>query len=270
MIIAGALLSAACSSTGDLPESRWDSDSMPAEGLPRRQLSGVLKSVTSEAALWNTLTAKCRVAISSPIIRGRENNRITVSGTLWLKKPGMVRLELDRRNQELATLVGDGQRYRVEMPMFQGTPAYRGRYGDEVSARADRLMFMPDDLAAALDVENLFKQRGQVLRTYVMPPQWHVDSLQDSQNPPKMWVANSVVINRNTGQPVLQERYEEDGDLRARIRYRRRNLVPAGSKEVQIPQQFTIEYPKQQTFIAIQLEDISLNQQLSDKRFAVQ
>lgn len=264
------LLTAACSSTPDSTESPWRSGAAPPEGLPQRRLEGIKKSVRSEAALWNTLTARCQVAISSPIIRMGENNRVTVQGTLWLKKPGMVRMELDRRDRELATLVGDGRRYLVNMPMFQGSPVYRGTYGDELTVRSDRLLFMPDDLAAALDLGNLFTDKAQVLRTYVAPPQWHVDSLQFSQDPPDIWATSSLVINRNSGQPSLQERYERDGELRTRIRYHSRTLVPAGSQEVQIPDRFTLEYPKQHTFIAIKLTDIRLNQQLSDDRFSVQ
>ena len=267
---AGVLFAAACSSTGDLPDSPWRSSGSPPQNLPQRQLSGIKQSVQSEASLWNTLTARVKVAISSPIMRLKEGNRVTVPGMLWVKKPGMVRLELTRRKQELATLVGDGQRYRVNMPMFQGSPAYRGKYGDEIRARSDRLLFMPDDLAMALDIGNLFTGRAQILRTYALPPQWHIDSVQLSQNPPELWAVNSLVINRNSGQAVLQERYERDGELRVRIRYGSRTLVPAGSQEVQIPQQISLLYPQQHTFIALQLSDIRLNQQVGDERFSVQ
>ena len=243
--------------------------------LPQRSLEDLKQSLLAEAASFQTLTADCRVALTSPR-RIRRPEVLDASGRLALEKPGKIYLNASRVGETYIKLIGDGRRYEVRMPVLEGM-RYGGAYGDALQSVPNRVHFMPDDLADALDLTRVMRGEFHTLRAY--PPRGDLvsgDSLEravfgsvyvidsivaagGSATPSK--VRNSLVIDRVTEQPLRLDKFRIDGSLRVRISYLDLMVVEGGGRSARVPSELLIWYPSplENTVIRLRLTKVKVN-----------
>ena len=259
-----ALLAAGCSSPPEIPESIPSSP--PDRDLPDRSLEALRHRVLDNAQKFHTLAASVDVVIQSPLIQGNRK-KVTMEGTLYMQKPKKVKLSLYGGGKLYVNLVGNGQAYRVNMPLF-GNTQYSGEYGDTIRWRPDRMHFMPDDLADILDLNDLFTGKTQVLRTYKRPPEWQIDSLLLKGEPsPSLVLAHSLRIERRTQHLIAFTKFADDSTVRMKSWFQNIQLIEAGNQTVRVPGLIYMWYPIDGTTIAIRLSDISLNTKIKPERF---
>jgi len=265
---AAALVCVACKTTGRI----WDQELPTSPGppqLPEKRLPAIKNIIVQNALAFDSLSAECDVVIASPRIN-RQPPSISMSGEISFKKPKKVSLRLYGGGKIYIRLVGDGKKFRVQMPIF-GNLEYDGTYGEPIHTRPDRLSFLPDDVADAFDLNDVFAGKTQILRTYTRPPEWHVDSVILSQFPDSaLRIVNSIVIDRTLEQPTSLYKFNADGSVRVRIWFANPRLVLGPEEEeVQVPGRIWMWYPGEGTVIGIDLSDIEVNTSIDDAAFRV-
>lgn len=240
--------------------------------LPLRDLGTLKKIVMRDARLMRTLTAECTAVIASPYIPFRIPT-VQATGRLALRKPKHIYLHLDRKGKTVVKLVGDGKRYRVAMPLFD-IPTSEGQYGDPIFPRRDELHFMPDDLADALDLDDVFAGKWQAMRTTAeFEPSltlWQIDSLRLRTDRPEapLRLFNSLMIDRRQQRVRQLSKYDEDGNLRVRFTFVQTQIVPAGQDaQVAVPSFIRIWYPVDNTLIDLRLSCIKVNVKVDERLF---
>lgn len=268
MLALAALAAAGCGLTSEsgpqAPESYTPGS--PPRDLPKRSLKALRHRVLENASKFKTLTASCQAKIMSPLIRG-DQKRASMSGELYIQKPGKVHLELYGGGKTYVELTGNGRAYRADMPLF-GNTQFSGEYGDSIRWRPDRLHFMPDDLVDLLDRDRWFDNRAQVLRSSKKPPKWQIDNLAlQSQPQPSVRVVSKLTINRRTQHVRSFVKYADDGSVRVEAWFRSIQLVQTGDRSVRVPSKIWMHYPIDGTWIGLSLDNIELNVDIEPDRF---
>jgi hypothetical protein len=260
--VAMALASAACR-TAPQPVALQQSAI-----APKRDLQYTRAVLKDNARPWATLDATCSVVIFNPRIPLPGNQLPVGSGRLVFEKPDKVRLVAPDSEKATVRLIGDGNAFYVDIPVFRCT--YHGRYTDPVQVDPARLVFLPPDVADALEPANLLVDRAQTLTQ--VEQHSRVCSLEFVTQPePAIRTTSLVVINRATDRLASVEKYNQDGSIRARVLYRAFQSVMTGQQEVvQVPSAFDLTYPEDQTTIRIELRGIVLNSKLSPELFKVE
>ncbi len=230
----------------------------PSTGeVQEKSLAELKERLISNDAAFLTLTADCQAAITSPLLR--QPPQLNISGKLMLEKPGKIRLKLSGPGQTYIELVGNGEEYVVRMPIFRNLP-YSGKYDEPIKPVADRIHFMPDDLAQALNMMSLLEGKTQVLKAYprrwdivagdiqnpvVYPPTWTIDSIVAAGEPEVgLKVLNSILIDRTTEEVLRLDKFRWDGSLRTRIWYSEPTTARKPDGEpVRVPGELLIWYP---------------------------
>ncbi|MFP4176877.1 MAG: hypothetical protein ACLFT2_06580, partial [Candidatus Brocadiia bacterium] len=165
LLLITVLFTAGC---GSSRQQRSDMGDAPTTTQGReRSLEQLTGRIKGNQENLTSFTADCDVLIRSPLLpSGMKELRL--SGDIKLVKPQKIRLVLRRPGKTAIALMGDGEKYRVKMPLFD--LSYGGEYGDDISGADDKLHFMPDDLADAIDIQALLSDRPKVLRAY--PRRW--------------------------------------------------------------------------------------------------
>jgi len=239
-------------------------------------LGAIIDRIGRNASRWRTMDAKCRVTVSSAYLRGQGGQITRRGGRLRLQKPGKIMLRVPERGEVAFELVGDGERYEINMPVFG--ESYSARYGSPLPEGQLRIMFMPDDLVDALDYTNLIrgwgKDKAPVVRQ--LGRLCVVDSLVWVREPePAIYVGSSLTIEPRSNNVMLYRKYRPDGSLRTEIRYPRWDLFEAAEGEgdrqtaARLPVSVWLAYPAGQTLIAVTLQDVTLNESLDPAQFQV-
>jgi len=255
----------------------------PSSGvLPHRSLEQLEASIRANDGAFVSLSADVRVALTSPLLRGRR--QLEMTGKLVLEKPRKIYLRLERTGQVCMRLVGDGNQYAVSMPVF-GEVAYEGGYDEPIEYVADRIHFMPDDLADAFDLCSVLYQKVLVLRAYPRrgdivagtlerpveyPATWSIDCLAGSARDGKPKVFGSLMIDRITEQPLKLEKFHLDGALRVTIWYLgMRVMRGVDGSPVRVPRELLIWYPPplENTVIRLRLESVRINRPVPEDAF---
>ena len=262
---------------------------MPPSGgeLPEVSLDALQGKIISNASKFRSLVAECNVVMRSDLLPSEQ--QIVMSGSIQLVKPKKVHLLLKYEGRLAIELVGDGTNYNVRTPIFANSLPYGGKYGDPVRPLSNRIHFLPEDLADALDLNDLFVGKLQVLRGYpegfdlleggfdsrpvAQPPVWHIDSVAGTDEPrPAVKVLNSVAIDRRTEQIIRLDKFRWNGSLRTRIWYSNaRPVRTATGAIVEVPSELMIWYPRplQHTMIRLRLERIRLDVSVPEERFTL-
>ncbi len=228
-------------------------------------LEAVKQQLMLENTRWKTLSARCMVNIRSDYIRAPRSQAALGTGRLEIGKPGKIRLRVPEKGPAQLKLVGDGQDYSVEMPIFG--LRYSGSYGGALPRQGNRVLLMPDDLVKAFDWSKLFTDKVQVPRqqgfSYV------IDSLKPVTEPePALRLVNSLTLSWDSQTPVVLTRYEPDGSLRSEMRYFRWDTIQTGeNKSTRIPSRLWVGYMPGRTATLIGLRDIVLNERLEGAPF---
>lgn len=242
----------------------------PPRDLPQRSKKALLRHIENNARKFKTLTASCEVVIMSPLIRqtrGKKSPRI--SGSLYLKKPGKIHLQLYSGGQRAVELTGNGNAYQVNMPLI-GDSRYSGEYGSPIRFRPNRVHFMPDDLADCLDRTGWFGGKMQVMRALKEPAEWHIDNLVLQTNPePSLNIVSSIQMDRRNQHVVEFSKYAEDGTVRCKAWFRNVQLVQTGDRSVRVPSTIWMRYPMEGTWIGLQLDSIELNTEIKPEHFTL-
>ena len=238
----------------------------PGPEVPQSSLSAIKEAITANAMAFSTLKADCEAVIANPRIRQEGNFVHVTAGRLLLAKPKKIKLDLRGGGETYIELVGDGERYMVRMPIF-GTPPYRGTYGDPIGRGGDRLHFMPDDLADALDLNDLFYGKMQILRN--VRSHWLIDSVRATDDPDEpLRVVNTVRVGRTSGEIDGLDKYT-DGVLRVSILFGDTRLVQGpGGDAVAIPGNMVIMYPVENTAITLRLSNIKIDVPIKEEEFS--
>ena len=238
----------------------------PGPEVPQSSLSAIKEAITANAMAFSTLKADCEAVIANPRIR-REGNFVHVTaGRVLLAKPKKIKLDLRGGGETYIELVGDGERYMVRMPIFR-TPSYRGAYGDPIGRGGDRLHFMPDDLADALDLNDLFYGKMQILRN--VRSHWLIDSVEETEDPKEpLRVVNTVRVSKTSGEIDGLDKYT-DGVLRVSVLFGDTRLVEGlGGNVVAIPGDMVIMYPVENTAITLRLSNIKIDVPIKEEEFS--
>ena len=265
--LAAALVAAlAVGSLGCRGEEQRISPAAPMVA-PARDLDYTVSTLDADARGWVSLSAPCEVIIVSPQIPVPTRQARFGDGRIVIEKPGKVSITMSDRGQMVLRLVGDGEGYRVDMPVFGD--AYSGSYGGSVTPQPRRIHFMPEDVAAAFDPRGLLADSAQAIT------QWEQYSglynLQFVETPrPRVRIVSSMIVDRRNSQIVRAERYNEDGSVRVRISYARvETLMDSANNPVAVPTQVRLEYPAEQTAVLIALHNIELNKRPGPEVFAL-
>jgi hypothetical protein len=266
----------------------------PSPGISRQKTLDELKGrIISNSRSFATLTAKVDVALRSDFLLNPP--QLNLSGKLALKRElgedGVPRtkvyLYLERLGSKRIELIGDGRNYVVDMPVFGDK--YSGEYGEPLSRQRNRIHFMPDDLASAFVITDLFYQSSQVLKSYptrwdmiagnprnplVVPPVWIIDSIRVGGGvEPRAWVDSSLVLDGNTEEVLRLDRFRTDGSLRTSIWYLNPGVIRGPDDEsVRVPGEVLLWYPPplESTAIRIRLREQRVNVPVSDDTFRIE
>ncbi len=236
------------------------------EVLPS-SLSALTDAIMANAMAFSTLRADCEAIIANPRIR-REGKFVHIAdGRLLLVKPKKIKLVLKGGGETYIELVGDGERYKVRMPIFGSRP-YGGAYGDPIGRDRDRLHFMPDDLADALDLHDIFDHKIQMLRN--LRSHWLIDSIEVPEDlADQLRVVNSVRLTKTTGAIDGLDKYTE-GILRVSVAFTNWRLVAGPGDDVAtIPGEIVIMYPVENTLITLRLSDIQIDVPIPEEEFSL-
>jgi len=296
-VLAGAAcLAIVCGAVGCRNGSQLPTD-LPHELARQADLGMLLQGIRADFGTIATLTADCKVAIRTPVIR--DQRQVQLSGKLYLKKvyresgDDQVKILLNLTFPGGVTgvkLVGDGTNYKVRMPGLQPPLSgvdYDGRYGDDIVPVPGRLHFMPDDLIDALCPDQLLLGKAQVLRAYpygwdwfagttrapnFSPASWHIDSVGMVDRPEYPFkILNSLMIDPNNERITRVEKFRLDGSLRVRMWLFEYRLVKAAGRDIMVPGQILIWYPPplEKSAILLEFDRMKTNVPIEDDKFTV-
>ncbi len=250
--------------------------------LPMSSLADLRDPILLNAMGFMRLTADCRV-----MLRSREMRKpavLVASGRLALHKPGRLYLKASSGGQTYIELISDGRRCLVRMPILKGME-YGGRYGGTIERVPNRIHFMPDDLAEAMDMFSVLNDRRQVLRAYprrwdtiggtaerpaLYRPTYSIDSLSVDQGPTgPVKVLTSLLIDRRTEDILRLDMFRPDGSLRVRVWYQSWADVTGGGRFARVPTRMVLWYPPplENTEITVELRKIKINVPIEDSVF---
>ncbi len=258
----------------------------PAE----KELNALVRSLSADSASIRTLRADLDVAIVSPLLQPPQ--QLNLSGRIVVKKtvgrgPAAPAVAIDVKHDRgrRITFTGDGEYYEVDMPILD--LSYSGRYRDILSPRENRLHFTPVEIANAFNLEGLL-ERPSTLRAYPsqwdhaaigksdpveFPPRWAIDSLEiDDGDEPRLWVHNSVVLDRRTERPLKIDTFRPDGSLMARTWIMDERVVRTRTNDrraISVPSELMIWYPPplEGTVIRLRISRATLNEEIDDSVF---
>lgn len=234
------------------------------ERVEKRSLQSLKDRIILNALGWETLDAKCDVAIRNLSIPRPDNLVELTNGRISLQRPGKVNLKVPELGRAGLRLIGDGSSYRVEIL----GDVYSGSYGDPISAQPQHMHFMPEDVADAFDPSNLVWDKAQTLTQD--PVYSHVYSLDLVQEPrPGVRMTSSITIDRRREQNLFIVKYDQDGSVRTTIRYGKVEPMSGREEEepVEVPTVIRMDYPDDPTAIIIRLRDVRLNVELNPALF---
>lgn len=281
MLILGALAAISLGPGCQSSEPRLANPPSTTEARSRT-LQQLMTRLENNQKSFRTMTARCNVLLQSPLLPSHAN-RLELSGELQLLKPRKIRLVLRRMGRVAIRLVGDGENYQVDMPLFNDS--YGGHYGDSISGSAKRIHFMPDDLVDALDLQGLFWGKPQMLKAYprrweitpgninspvIYPPVWHIDSFDITRDPNiGARIESSVLLDRRNEQILRIDKFHNNGDLRVRMWHRNPSLVRGQDSSVRLPGGLIIWYPSplEGTVINIRFSNRKVNVPVPEERF---
>ncbi|MFO7958496.1 MAG: hypothetical protein R6X33_15515 [Candidatus Brocadiia bacterium] len=247
----------------------------PARTPGPPDLEAVLDRIGTNASKWRTLDAECNVTISSAYLRGQGGQITRRGGRLRILKPGKIMLRVPEKGELAIGMVGDGERYTLNMPVFG--ESYSARYGSPLPVDQLRITFMPDDLVDALDYTNLFGPRRKVPVIRQMGGLYVIDCLRMVTEPKAdLYVDSSLTFEPNSNNVMMYRKYQPDGSLRAEIRYPGWDLYQAAPGEddrqaaARLPGRLWLAYPPSRTLIMITLEDVTLNEELDPAQFELE
>ncbi|KPK65396.1 MAG: hypothetical protein AMK73_03130 [Planctomycetes bacterium SM23_32] len=233
--------------------------------LPPRTLDYVTAVLQTNSRRWMTLQAACRVTVASPQIP-QPGNRVTFrSGRLYFQKPGKVHLRVPDSGDPSLKIVGDGQAYQAQMPVFEDR--YSGLYGDPVVSRPRRIHFLPADIAYALEPADALRGMGLAFKQTEQFAA--IDCLDFVTEPePSLKVVSSVLFGKRTDTVPQVETFGDDGAIRSRVSRLLIRAEPGLHDEpVPLPHALLIIYPQERTSILMALTDLKLNAELNPELF---
>jgi hypothetical protein len=233
--------------------------------------------VMKDSLLWQTLDAQCTVTIADQSIQLPGNQVTFTEGRLAIQKPGMVNLTCPATSRPAIKLVGDGEAYRVMMPAFRSMD-YSGRYGDPIPSPTAGIRIMPEDVADALDLTNLFYGKAQTLMyetpfAFIYSLSLVPDPLQPDK--PTMAVASRIRVESGSNRIITYDKcytsgLEAAGTIKVTITLGDYQLVKAGGgATVSLPNSIRLDYGATGTAIRLTLSDIRLNTTLEPALFKV-
>ena len=259
---------------GKPPPSSYD--------LPMSSLEELRDPILANAMGFRTLTADCRV-----MLRSREMQKpamLAASGRLALDKPGRLYLKAEDGARTYIELISDGRQYLVRMPVLKGME-YGGGYGGTIRRVPNRIHFMPDDLAEAMDMVSVMGVRRQALTAYprrwdivggtperpaLYRPTYSIDSLSIEGEPTgAAKVLTSLLIDRETEEILRLDTFRPDGSLKVRVWYQGWTLVKGGGRSARVPTRLVLWYPPplENTEITLALSKIKINVPIEDRVF---
>jgi len=168
--------------------------------------------------------------------------------------------------QVLLQLVGDGNSYYVDMPVFGQN--YSGTYGTPLKQGYGRIHFMPDDVIAALDLTNLFYGKAQMVKHGAVISQ--IESLELVTGPnSRLRPINSVTVDRRSKRLLFMELYDPDGSSRVQIMFGALTPIKGPRGPVEIPHRIEFFYPWEQTHVLLGLSDVRVDVEIPPGTFRV-
>jgi len=245
---------------------------VPLRAEPALELMSVSQmraGILRNASPVTTLKADCSATFYSPKIRLEGNQLILENGQLVFAKPGKVMLRLRSSKGVAVRIVGDGENYFVDMPLFQDL-RYGGSYGDPVRAREGKFHLLPDDLADALQLESIIQDRHVFVRADDRNF-WMLQAVEVVQDPEmRLRLTHSLRVSRSNEQITEMRKFQGEGELRVRITYQNWRPFQVGeATTVEVPQVIILYYPADQSYIGLRLRHIRVNEAVQDGVFNV-
>lgn len=226
--------------------------------MPRRSKDYWRGVFIKEAASWATLEADCDVTILSPQIPGPAQTVRLTGGLLIVQKPNQVYLRVPASGKLRLLLVGDGEAYRADMPVF--SDAYAGSYDDPVIPQAGRIHIMPADIAHAFCPYELLVNRILVLTEWERVSKISALTFILELESEEVKMANTITLDRGTEMIAGIEKFGPDDGLRTGISFPRRTAVTVSEdRSVRVPTQVLLDYPGERTRVVLSLEKVKLN-----------
>lgn len=221
------------------------------------ELAALKEYIQSGARQWSTLEAQVSLVIRTPQIQTTNNQVQFANGVLRIRKPGMIFLEVPEGEEVRVRLIGDGDKYRAELPVFRDS--YTGVYGEPLETGPRRILIRPDDIVKAWDWSGWFAGKAQLIK--YMPNFTYVDSVAFIEEPePRFYPVNTVTFGRQQGRVLMMDRFEPDGAQRVQVRFGQFETVPGREKEpVQIPTMVYMQYPRTRVSLVIRLAEPKLD-----------
>jgi len=233
---------------------------LPRPQMMARRSKDYWRSVfIKEAASWATLEADCDVSIYSPQIPGVSQAVHLTGGLLVVQKPNQVYLRVPASGRLRLLLVGDGQAYRADIPVFGD--AYAGTYDDPVIPQAGRIHIMPADIAHAFCPYELLVNRILVLTEWERVSKISaLTFIEEEEIESEVKMASTITLDRGTEMVAAIEKFGPDGGLRAGISFPRRTAVTVSEdRSVRVPTQVLLDYPGERTRVMLSLDKVKLN-----------
>lgn len=259
-----ALVPAAFGLSGCAEQERI-APAVPLAGSPV-DVETLKAQITSQNQQWSNLEASCSLVVQSPLIQLPNNQVSFQNGLLRIAKSGKIELVAPKSGRRVV-LTGDGERFRVELPVFGTGSGYEGEYDKPIGARPRNILLRPDDMVQAWDWSRLFAQKAQVVQhstaisvlqslSYVTEPE------------ARLFLVNSLAYDRRRQLPLTLDLFAQDGSVRTQIRFGAwQSFQGSGGHAVQLPTMIWMSHPETQTSVVLRLANVALNVALPEASF---
>ncbi len=227
----------------------------PGIDLSKMQTLSFLKvkeTIRTERLSFTTLKAKAGILITTPEINGE----FRCKGVVRFQKSGKIRVIGSKLARTAFDMLSDGENYWFYLPKEK--VVYTGKCDTEKKRDTSSYIF-PDDIAALLEHDKLFKGRASYMETW--PSFWLVHILDRKDGAIVPYSRLSVNRIDNTVSELTM--FNPDSSIRAQASFHDYAEINGQS----IPKAIQIHWPNTDTILTLNLNNIFINEPLKPEIF---
>ena len=204
----------------------------------------VKEIIVSEGLGFTSLKAKAGITLTSPEINGE----IRCKGVVRFQKPGRIRVIGSKLASTVFDMLSDGETYWFHLPKEK--VVYKGKCNVTRKKNTNAYIF-PDDIAALLEYDRLFKDKHSYMETW--PTFWLVHILEQGLVP-----FGRVSVDRIDNTVTELTMFKPDSSVRVQAKFHDYAEINGQS----VPKAIQIQWPDTNTTLTLNLNNIIVNEPL--------
>ncbi len=209
----------------------------------------VKEIIVSEGLGFTSLKAKAGITLTSPEINGE----IRCKGVVRFQKPGRIRVIGSKLASTVFDMLSDGENYWFHLPKEK--VVYKGKCNVTRKKNTNAYIF-PDDIAALLEYDRLFKDKHSYMETW--PTFWLVHILEQGLVP-----FGRVSVDRIDNTVTELTMFKPDSSVRVQAKFHDYAEINGQS----VPKAIQIQWPDTNTTLTLNLNNIIVNEPLKPEIF---